>query len=52
MNHPIETDVLIFVKYLQDLKFPYNNEMIKDRVVVSDWLIGNAIRFEYGDNGK
>ncbi|UJR28885.1 hypothetical protein I4U23_010105 [Adineta vaga] len=37
-------------KYLQDLKFPYNNEMIKDRIAVSDWLIGAAIRFEYGDN--
>jgi RLL motif-containing protein 1 len=37
-------------KYLQDLKFPYDNEMIKDRLAVSDWLIGAAVRFEYGDN--
>jgi len=26
--------------------------MMKDRLVVSDWLIGAAVRFEYGDNGK
>jgi hypothetical protein len=25
---------------------------MKDRLVVSDWLIGSAVRFEYGDNGK
>ncbi len=37
---------------MQDLKFPYDNEMIKDRLAVSDWLIGAAVRFEYGDNGK
>ncbi|CAF0869202.1 unnamed protein product [Rotaria sordida] len=39
-----------FSKYLQDLKFPYNNEMINDRIALSDWLMGTAIRFEYGDN--
>ncbi|CAF2520764.1 unnamed protein product [Rotaria sp. Silwood2] len=39
-----------FSKYLQDLKFPHNNEMIIDRMALSDWLIGIAIRFEYGDN--
>jgi len=39
-----------FSKFLQDLKFPYDNEMIKDRIAMSDWLIGAAIRFEYGDN--
>ncbi|CAF0896081.1 unnamed protein product [Rotaria sp. Silwood1] len=39
-----------FSKYLQDLKYPYNNEMIKDRIALSDWLFGTAIRFEYGDN--
>jgi len=26
--------------------------MMKDRLIVSDWLIGAAVRFEYGDNGK
>jgi hypothetical protein len=25
---------------------------MKDRVATSDWLIGAAVRFEYGDNGK
>ncbi|CAF0715814.1 unnamed protein product [Adineta steineri] len=39
-----------FSKYLQDLKCPYNEETIKDHVAVSDWLLGAAIRFEYGDN--
>jgi len=39
-----------FSKYLQDLKCPYTNEMIKDRTAISDWLIGAAVRFEYGDN--
>ncbi len=42
---------LIF-QYLQDLKYPYDHEMMKDRFAVSDWLIGSAVRFEYGDNGK
>ena len=42
--------MLIYIKYLHDLKFPYNEETIKDRVALSDWLIGTAIRFEYGDN--
>jgi RLL motif-containing protein 1 len=39
-----------FSKYLQDLNFSYDNEMIKDRLAISDWLIGLAVRFEYGDN--
>jgi RLL motif-containing protein 1 len=39
-----------FTKYLQDLKYPYDHEMMKDRFAVSDWLIGSAVRFEYGDN--
>lgn len=26
--------------------------MIQDRVATSDWIIGAAVRFEYGDNGK
>jgi hypothetical protein len=26
--------------------------MIKDQIAMSDWLIGTAVRFEYGDNGK
>ena len=26
--------------------------MIEDRIALSDWLLGAAIRFEYGDNGK
>lgn len=26
--------------------------MIKDRVALSDWLIGTAVRLEYGDSGK
>jgi len=37
-------------KFLQDLNFPYNNDIIKDRLAVSDWLLGAAVRFEYGDN--
>ena len=40
-----------FVKYLEDLKFPHEADMIKDRVALSDWLIGSAVRFEYGDKG-
>lgn len=36
-------------KYLKDLVYPYDDESIKDRVVLSDWLIGSAVRFEYGD---
>lgn len=26
--------------------------MIKDRIAMSDWLLGAAVKFEYGDNGK
>ncbi|CAF0982458.1 unnamed protein product [Rotaria magnacalcarata] len=37
-------------KYLQDLKFSYDNDVIKDRVALSDWFIGMAVRFEYGDD--
>jgi len=39
-----------FHKYLQDLKYPYETEIIKDRMIISDWLFGMAVRFEYGDN--
>jgi RLL motif-containing protein 1 len=39
-----------FSKYLQDLNFPYDHQLIKDRITTSDWLIGAAVRFEYGDN--
>jgi len=38
------------IKYLQDLKYPFDDEMIKDRSAISDWLIGTAVRFEYGDS--
>ncbi len=37
---------------MQDLNFPYDHQLIKDRITTSDWLIGAAVRFEYGDNGK
>ncbi|CAF1503180.1 unnamed protein product [Didymodactylos carnosus] len=37
-----------YQKYLQDLKYPYND--INDRAIISDWLIGLAIRLEFGDN--
>lgn len=41
-----------YFQYLQDLKFPYGNEMTQDRIALSDWLFGAAIRFEYGDSGE
>ncbi|XP_071963730.1 RNA transcription, translation and transport factor protein-like isoform X2 [Antedon mediterranea] len=33
-------------KYLQVLQCPYN---IGDRVVIADWLLGQAVRLEYGE---
>jgi hypothetical protein len=40
------------IQFLQDLTYPYETNTIKDRLIVSDWLIGAAIRLEYGDSGK
>jgi hypothetical protein len=34
------------------MKYPYDETIIKDRIATSDWLIGAAVRFEYGDDGK
>lgn len=39
-------------QFLEDLKYPYGNETIADRLALTDWLIGTAIRFEFGDNGE
>lgn len=36
-----------FEKYLQDLKCPFNRQERQETV---DWLLGLAVRFEYGDN--
>lgn len=38
-----------FEKYLKDLQFPYS---IEDREEVLDWILGHAVRMEYGDGGK
>lgn len=37
-------------KFLQNLSFPYDDQVMSDRAATMDWLIGTAIRFEYGDN--
>ena len=38
-------------QFLQNLSFPYDDQVMADRTATMDWLIGTAIRFEYGDNG-
>ncbi|CAF0820664.1 unnamed protein product [Didymodactylos carnosus] len=39
---------IAYQKYLEDLKCPHNN--INDHAIISDWLIGSAVRLEYGDS--
>ncbi|KAL4656244.1 hypothetical protein GN956_G6404 [Arapaima gigas] len=38
-----------FDKYLQDIKCPFKAQ---ERPEMVDWLLGLAVRFEYGDNGE
>lgn len=37
------------VQYLQDVSCPFG---VQERQEALDWLLGLAVRFEYGDNGK
>lgn len=37
------------VQYLQDLNCPFGDQEKNEAV---DWLLGLAVRYEYGDNGK
>ena len=37
------------VQYLQDLNCPFG---VQERPEAVDWLLGLAVRYEYGDNGK
>lgn len=36
-------------QYLQDLNCPFG---VQERKEAVDWLLGLAVRYEYGDNGK
>lgn len=45
-------DTVFLLQFLEDLKYPYGNEMVADRLALADWLIGTAIRLEFGDNGE
>ncbi|XP_072318825.1 RNA transcription, translation and transport factor protein [Eucyclogobius newberryi] len=38
-----------FQKYLQDLNCPFE---VKERQEAMDWLLGLAVRYEYGDNAE
>lgn len=37
------------MQYLQDLNCPFG---VQERQEAVDWLLGLAVRYEYGDNGK
>lgn len=37
------------MQYLQDVNCPFEVDERKEAV---DWLLGLAVRYEYGDNGK
>ena len=45
----IEHLVSIFFQYLNDLSCPIE---FNDRNTLIDWLLGFAVRLEYGDNGE
>jgi len=40
--------VILFVRYLQDLGCPM--PLVDDHAPLLDWLMGLAVRLEYGDN--
>ena len=43
-------EVLVsFLRYLGELNCPYP---FTDRAAVTDWLLGYAVRLEYGDDGR
>ena len=41
--------MLFTLQYVQDVSCPFNAQERQETV---DWLLGLAVRFEYGDNGR
>lgn len=39
---------VLCLQYLQDVNCPFS---VQERQETVDWLLGLAVRFEYGDNG-
>lgn len=44
----MKPDFLFPLQYLRDVNCPFK---IQDRPEAIDWLLGLAVRLEYGDNG-